>query len=120
MMDGKTSFVLYHDIREPLEILNDAERGRLFLALLNYSEFGTIPKFSGGLQMAFAFIRSAIDRDAENWIAKRAKRSEAGRKGGQAAHTHPLYSSYNRGSPGVLRRAQEPHRPGAVLRLLHG
>ena len=39
----KNSFVLYHDIREPLELLSDAERGRLLTAILNDSEYGELP-----------------------------------------------------------------------------
>ena len=34
--------------------------------------------------MAFAFIRTSLDRDAEAWAEKRAKRAEAGRSGGLA------------------------------------
>lgn len=80
----KTSFVLYHDIRGPLELLDDEQRGKLFMAILDYSENGEVPAFTGMLQMAFAFIRTAIDRDASAWEMKRANRREAGRKGGLA------------------------------------
>ena len=83
MSKGKSSFVLYHDIRGPLELLTDEQRGKLFLALLDYSEFGSLPDFSGSLQMAFAFIRTALDRDAEAWNDKREKRREAGSMGGK-------------------------------------
>lgn len=81
-MSGKASFVLYHDIREPVEMLTDEERGKLFSAILNYSEYGELPDFKGALQMAFAFIRTALDRDAEKWEDKRQKRVESGRLGG--------------------------------------
>ena len=80
---GKSSFVLYHDIRAPLELLSDEDRGKLFLALLDYSEYGVTPAFNGALQMAFAFIRAALDRDADAWEAKREKRREAGSMGGK-------------------------------------
>ena len=80
----KKSFVLYHDIRTPLELLTDEQRGKLFIALLNYSEYGELPDFDGALLMAFAFIRTSLDRDAEAWAEKRAKRAEAGRSGGLA------------------------------------
>ena len=83
MSGKKDSFVLYHDIRAPLTLLNDAERGKLFLAILDYSENGIIPDFSGGLGMAFAFLREAIDRDARKWETVREQRAEAGRKGGK-------------------------------------
>ena len=84
MATGKKSFVLYHDIRTPLELLTDEQRGKLFIALLNYSEYGDLPDFDGALLMAFAFIRMSLDRDAEAWAEKRAKRAEAGRSGGLA------------------------------------
>lgn len=80
----KSSFVLYHDIRGPLELLTDEQRGKLFMSILDYSEFGIAQDFhDGALNMAFAFIRSALNRDAEAWETKRAKRVEAGRKGGE-------------------------------------
>lgn len=81
--NGKKSFVLYHDVRGPLELLTDAERGKLFLAILDYSEFGEIPDFGGALGMAFAFIKMSIDRDAAAWESKREKRREAGSLGGK-------------------------------------
>ena len=84
MAAEKKSFVLYHDIRTPLELLTDEQRGKLFLALLNYSEYGELPDFDGALLMAFAFIRTSLDRDAEAWAEKRAKRTAAGRNGGLA------------------------------------
>lgn len=84
MAAEKKSFVLYHDIRTPLELLTDEQRGKLFLALLNYSEYGELPDFDGALLMAFTFIRTSLDRDAEAWAEKRAKRAEAGRSGGLA------------------------------------
>lgn len=80
----KKSFVLYHDIREPIEQLSMEQRGELFTAILDYSENGTLPAFTGELRMAFAFIRSSLDRDAAAWEAKRVKRAEAGRLGGLA------------------------------------
>ena len=84
MKQGKKSVVLYHDIRGPLlNALSFEEIGRLFLAILDYSEFGIIPDFSGALNMAFLFIKNAIDRDEEAWEAKREKRREAGSLGGK-------------------------------------
>lgn len=81
---GKQSFVLYHDIRRPLELLTDEQRGKLFLAILDYSEHGIEPVFEdGATDMAFAFIRNFIDRDAAAWEDKREKRAISGSKGGK-------------------------------------
>lgn len=83
-MANKKSFVLYHDIREPLEQLSMEQRGELFTAILDYSEHGIVPEFTGELKMAFAFIRCSLDRDADKWEETRSKRAEAGRLGGLA------------------------------------
>ncbi len=79
----KTSFVLYHEIRQPLEMLSYEERGRLFTAILDYSERGAVPDFSGALAMAFCFVRQGMDRNAEKWNETRAARAKAGRRGGR-------------------------------------
>lgn len=84
MADGKKSLVLYHDIRKPLEQLTMEQRGELFTAILDYSEHGIVPNFTGELKMAFSFIRCSIDRDAGKWEETRAKRANAGRLGGLA------------------------------------
>lgn len=87
MTDGKKSLVLYHDIRQPLELLTDEQRGKLFMALLDYSEYGADPGFSDpALSMAFSFIRAMIDRDSEKWERTRQRRSQAGRKGAEVTN----------------------------------
>lgn len=95
----KSSFVLYHDIRGPLELLTDEQRGKLFMSILDYSEYGVVQDFhDGALNMAFAFIRSALDRDAEAWESKRAKRAEAGSLGGkqtQANRANATFATQN-------------------------
>ena len=57
MAAEKKSFVLYHDIRTPLELLTDEQRGKLFIALLDYSEHGELPDFDGALLMVVRFSR---------------------------------------------------------------
>lgn len=95
MPHGKNSFILYHDIRAPLELLTDEQRGKLFLALLDYSERGELPGFDeGALAMAFAFVRNSIDRDAAAWESKREKRVEAGRKGGKQTQANRANASF--------------------------
>ena len=93
---GKKSFVLYHDIRAPVELLTDEQRGKLFLAILNYSELGTAPDFSddGRLEMAFAFIRNVLDRDAAAWESKREKRAAAGSLGGKQRVANEANASF--------------------------
>ena len=83
-MDEKKSFVLYTDLRGPLEFLSDEELGRLFRAIMDYADGGSVPEFSGALGMGFAFVRAQLDRNDAKWQQTRAKRSEAGRAGARA------------------------------------
>lgn len=110
MSDGKRSFVLYHDIRDPLELLTDSERGRLLSAILDYSEYRKLPDFDGALQMAFAFIRTALDRDAASWEDKREKRREAGSRGGQqtaANRANAVFAKQNE-QPAAIQAVPAP------------
>lgn len=102
MATEKKAFVLYHDIRTPLELLTDEQRGRLFTAILDYSEFGSLPEFDGALMMAFAFIRMSLDRDAATWAEKRTKRVEAGRNGGLAKAANASIARQNEQSQANL------------------
>lgn len=81
--DDKKGFLLYYDYREHLQILKDEERGKLLMALLDYGATGEAPKLEGAALMAFSFITSQMDRDAERYAEKCKKRSEAGKQGGR-------------------------------------
>lgn len=97
MAGKKASFVLYHDLRAPLALLSDEQRGKLFLALFDYSIDGVVPEFDEGTTtMAFAFVRNALDRDSAAWAAKSEKRAEAGRKGGKQTQAKRASASFAR------------------------
>ena len=63
----KSSFLIYHEYREALELLTDEQRGQLLMALIDYSEAGKLPKLDGVAMMDFTFIRSQMDRDLEKY-----------------------------------------------------
>ena len=50
-------FCAYHSYRSSMEPLTDAERGRLFMALLEYSETGIVPDLRGNERFVFPQIR---------------------------------------------------------------
>lgn len=81
--NAKKGFVLYYDYREHLTLLSDEERGKLLMALLNYGESHEEPNLDGAALMAFSFIRSQMDRDAEKYAKTCEKRKEAGKQGGR-------------------------------------
>ena len=83
-MTDKKSFIIYIDYRQHLELLEPEEQGRLLMAMFDYAESGVLPKFEGGLKMAFSFIKAQMDRDKEKYQETCRRRAEAGRKSGKA------------------------------------
>lgn len=79
----KNSFILYNSYSEQINLLDDAECGRLFKALFAFNSDGTKPSLSGGAMMAFSFITSQMQRDAEEYEKVCERRREAGKKGGR-------------------------------------
>lgn len=88
-----TYFKLYFDLLDNIELLGDAERGRLLTAILEYGRTGAAPQLSGNEKFVFPFLRAQFDRDEAAYLAdERAQeeheaaiaeaRREAGRKGG--------------------------------------
>lgn len=59
-------FCTYHSYLAAIEPLNDEERGRLFTALLTYSQTGTAPDLPGNERFVFPTMREQMDRDQKN------------------------------------------------------
>ena len=79
----RKGFVMYDNYIEQVELLTDAEAGKLFRALLRFSGTGESPRFEGKLMLAFSFMKGQIQRDAEKYADVCKKRKEAGKKGGR-------------------------------------
>ena len=62
--------MFYFEVRPCLAHLTDAEKGRLFEAILAYGENGTVPDFQGALAVAWDFIMPRLDRDREAYLRK--------------------------------------------------
>ena len=62
---AREGFVVYHELLKWLEPYGDAERGRLFVAMLRYSMSGEEPGLSGAERFIWPAIRDKIDRDKE-------------------------------------------------------
>ena len=69
-------FCAYHSYLEAMEPLTDAERGRLFVACLEYSKSGTTRHLSGNERFLFPMMRAQIDRDNETYKNKCKKQSD--------------------------------------------
>ena len=77
-------FCAYHSYIESLEMLNDAECGRLFRALLAYSKTGATPELRGNERFLFSSMKQQIDRDAEKYQAKCDKYRQNAQQRGRA------------------------------------
>lgn len=63
-------FCAYHSYLGAMEQLTDEERGRLFTALLAYSQTGEPQQLSGNERFVFPVMREQIDREYKKYAAK--------------------------------------------------
>lgn len=78
-----TYFKAYADSSAAIEMLSDAEAGRLYKALLRYINGAEVGNLSGQERIAFAMLAAQIDRDAVSSQEKAETARENGRKGGR-------------------------------------
>lgn len=78
----KDSFVLYTKYSEQLELLTMEQRGELITAIFECMK-GNEPSINGVVAMAFSFIKTQLDADAEKYEEVCRKRAEAGKMGGR-------------------------------------
>ena len=108
MDDEKKSIILYTEWAQPLKTLSFEDKGRIFDAILSYSETGETPHFdSAAAEMAFSFIRLRLDENAQKWAYIRKKRKEAGSIGGkrrqanQANQANATFAKQNQANQAV-------------------
>ena len=81
-MEKSKSVLFYTDWARPLQGLPLEDVGRLFYAILNYTETGNPQTFdSPAAAMAWEFIRIRLDGNLQKWDETKKKRREAGRRG---------------------------------------
>ena len=80
---------LFLDYLEAIEPLGDAERGRLFTALLQYARTGEAPRLGGNERFLFPMMRAQVDRDKADAAGLSEARSAAGKKGAEAKAGKP-------------------------------
>lgn len=76
-------FCAYHSLIESLEPFGDAERGRLFTAMLVYSKSGEELQLSGNERYIWPTLRGMIDRDKWKYAGNCETNRENGKKGGR-------------------------------------
>lgn len=85
-MASPKAFYSYMENEEKLNMLSDEQAGRLYKSLYAYSRTGEKPDLSDDPLLAYAFADFVIDldRDREKYEQTCQRRSEAGKRGGQA------------------------------------
>lgn len=101
-------FCCYHSYLEAMEPLTDAEKGRLFTAMLVYSKTGEVPQLSGNERFIFPMMRGQIDRDNQRYDAKRKKQAENARM-----RWHDKAESESHGMPPDANDAKEKEKAKA-------
>lgn len=66
-MSNRPGVMIYFDIRSALNRLELDQIGELFLAILDYAEFGDVPDLDPVVGMCFDMLKPKIDRDAERY-----------------------------------------------------
>lgn len=78
---------VFTDFADAMEELGDAERGRLFTAMLKYSETGAAPDFRGNERFIWPVAKLQIDRMAAECEGRAKTSRENGSKGGRPKKT---------------------------------
>ena len=61
---------VFTDFKEFMEPLNDEEKGRLFVAMLDYAQDGSEPGLEGNERFVWAMAKRIIDREAAAYESK--------------------------------------------------
>ena len=80
----KTSFILYTEYLQHMQLLTMEQRGVLFTAIIAYEGDAEMPEMDAVVQMAFSFIKARLVRDEEKYTEVSKKRSEARRSADKA------------------------------------
>lgn len=91
---GKCYVKAYYDWIEQTAALSDAERGRLFIAILEYARSGLDPKLDGREGLLFPVFRTMVDRDAQ----KSEVYSQNGKLGGRGNKASESNQKQNKAS----------------------
>lgn len=99
---------LFADSIEAIEMLSEAEAGRLLKSLVRYAN-DQEPILSGSEKLVFAMMRAQMDRDAAGYQAYLDKQRANGMKGGRPRKNpeNPPVSDQNPENPRVSEKTQK-------------
>lgn len=79
----KNYFLVDINVADKIEEFSDAQKGKLFMALIDYNKTGKIPEIDDPkVCIVFGTLLPGMDFNNNRWEEISRKRSEAGKKGG--------------------------------------
>ena len=76
-MKKKPGVMVYFELRAMVKMLPDAEKGKLFEAILDYGETGITPPLTDTLKIAWPLIKYQLDADNSRYEQQAIKRKYA-------------------------------------------
>ena len=76
-MKKKPGVMVYFDLRRMLKLLPDAEKGKLFEAILEYGETGCVGELTDTLRIVWPLIQQRLDMDSLQYDKKVMKKKYA-------------------------------------------
>ena len=76
-MKKKPGVMIYFELRAMVKLLSDAEKGKLFEAILDYGETGITPPLTDTLKIAWPLIKYQLDADNSRYEQQAIKRRYA-------------------------------------------
>ena len=89
-MKKKPGVMVYFDLRGMLKLLPDAEKGKLFEAILEYGETGAVGELTDTLRIIWPLLQRRLDVDSLQYDKKVVKRKYAAYTRWANEHMEPV------------------------------
>ena len=76
-MKKKPGVMVYFDMRRMVKLLTDSDKGKLFEAILDYGETGSVGELTDTLRIIWPLIQHRLDTDSLQYDKKIVKRKYA-------------------------------------------
>ena len=87
-MAKKPGVMIYFETGQAIKGLDYEQKGRLFEAIMEYAEHGTVPPLDGILTAVWPFVATSIDRDSARYEELVEKKRKAGQASAAKRQAH--------------------------------
>ena len=111
-MSEMVYFQIFHDMEELLEAYDDAQRGRILTAMMQYAFHGIDAQFEGVERFVWPCIRQRIDQSAEKLVKLRANGARGGLSKSKQTEANPSKSKQTEANPSKPKQTEaNPSKP---------